>query len=95
MSELQAKWDAINSENTETPKAAEVLLYNQHLLPEYGNALDLACGLGANALCLAKQGLWVEAWDVSYIALAKLDEQAQKKPTDSYSSMLNNGRSSA
>lgn len=79
MSELQAKWDAIYSENTEKPKAAEVLLYNQHLLPEYGNTLDLACGLGANALLLAQQKLQVEAWDVSSVALTKLGEQAQKQ----------------
>jgi 2-polyprenyl-3-methyl-5-hydroxy-6-metoxy-1,4-benzoquinol methylase len=33
-------------------------------------ALDLACGLGANALVLAKQGLTTEAWDISAIFIA-------------------------
>jgi SAM-dependent methyltransferase len=79
MSELQLKWDAIYTENTETPKASEVLLCNQHLLPTHGNALDLACGLGGNALFLAQQGLQLEAWDISGIALAKLGELAQKQ----------------
>ena len=79
MSALQLKWDAIYQKNNATPNAAEVLLYNQHLLPTHGNALDLACGLGSNALFLAQQGLQVEAWDISCIALAKLDEQAQQQ----------------
>lgn len=79
MIELQLKWDAIYTENTETPKASEVLLCNQHLLPTHGNALDLACGLGGNALFLAQQGLQLEAWDISGIALAKLGELAQKQ----------------
>jgi tellurite methyltransferase len=55
------------------------LLCHQHLLPIQGNALDLASGLGGNALILAQQGLQVEAWDISSVALAKLDEQAQKQ----------------
>lgn len=79
MSELQAKWDEIYSENTATPEAAEVLLRHQYLLPNQGNALDFASGLGGNALFLAKQGLQVEAWDVSAVALAKLGEQVQKQ----------------
>ena len=79
MSELQLKWDAIYTENTQSPKASEVLLCNQHLLPTHGNALDLACGLGSNALFLAQQGLQVEAWDISPIALAKLAENAQQQ----------------
>ena len=79
MSELQLKWDAIYRNNEHSPKAAEVLLCHQHLLPIQGNALDLASGLGGNALILAQQGLQVEAWDISSVALAKLDEQAQKQ----------------
>ncbi|TXL01416.1 hypothetical protein BMR02_03765 [Methylococcaceae bacterium HT1] len=46
------------------------------LLPSAGVALDLASGLGANALLLAKQGLTTQAWDISSVALRKLQQQA-------------------
>lgn len=49
--------------------AAPVLTDNAHLLPATGRALDLACGLGVNAAFLAEQGLDVEAWDVSEVAI--------------------------
>lgn len=54
------------------PPPAEVLGQNQHLLPASGRALDLASGRGANALCLARRGLAVAAWDKSATALATL-----------------------
>lgn len=77
------KWDkhyqscSITDEK-EFPIAAEVLLHNQHLLPESGTALDLACGLGANAICLAEQGLSTSAWDISASALDQLSNQTKK-----------------
>lgn len=43
-----------------------------HLLPPTGIALDLACGLGGNALLLAGKGLQVYAWDVSRVAIERL-----------------------
>jgi SAM-dependent methyltransferase len=60
------------------------LLQNQHLLPTTGNALDLACGLGANALFLASKGLTCQAWDFSTVALEKLAIRArdQKLPVE-------------
>lgn len=51
---------------------ATVLLENAHLLPRHGTALDLACGLGANALLLAAHGLTTYAWDISPVAIDKL-----------------------
>jgi len=45
-----------------------------HLLPAQGKALDLASGLGANALFLAQQNLVTHAWDISSIAIEKLKE---------------------
>ena len=54
--------------------AAEVLNENQHLLPAHGCALDLACGLGANALVLARRGLDTYAWDSAEAAIARLQK---------------------
>lgn len=62
--------------------AAEVLLDNQHLLPESGKALDMACGLGANATCLAQNGLITSAWDISESALEQLIEHAKSHQLD-------------
>lgn len=55
---------------------AFVLSENLHLLPPTGKALDLACGLGANAIQLANCGLDVCAWDISDIALGQLSQKA-------------------
>lgn len=78
----QGKWDAHYSSVTELPSTAEVLQQNLHLLPEQGRALDLACGLGANALLLANHGLQTSAWDVSSVAIEKLKECANEKNLD-------------
>lgn len=56
---------------------AQVLLDNRHLLPASGAALDVACGLGANALLLAEHGLTTYAWDSSTVAVDKLQENAR------------------
>jgi SAM-dependent methyltransferase len=55
------------------------LTENIFLLPKNGTVLDLACGLGANALLLAKKGLKTHAWDNSAVALKKLNENAVKR----------------
>ena len=62
----------------ETPPA-RVLLENAHLLPRGGVALDLACGLGANALLLASRGFEVVAWDSSSVAIDKLRTLARAR----------------
>jgi 2-polyprenyl-3-methyl-5-hydroxy-6-metoxy-1,4-benzoquinol methylase len=73
------KWDRIYSDRKSAqPQPAEVLLQNRHLLPKQGVALDLACGLGANSLLLAEQGLEVHAWDISSVAITQLDKLAQQ-----------------
>ncbi len=72
----QDKWNARYQAVDKQAHAAQVLIDNLHLLPASGTALDLACGLGGNALLLAKQGLSVEAWDISPVAIAKLKQQA-------------------
>ncbi len=78
MSDIQQKWDArYQQSESGLPVAAEVLSQNQHLLPKTGNALDLACGRGGNALLLAAQGLTVMAQDISPVAIAQLSQTAQ------------------
>jgi SAM-dependent methyltransferase len=48
------------------------------LLPR-GNVLDIACGMGRNAIFLAEQGYAVTAVDMSEVALSLLDEEAQHR----------------
>lgn len=55
---------------------AQVLSKNDFLLPTSGTALDLACGLGANAVFLAQRGLRVTAVDLSQVAIDKLGQYA-------------------
>ena len=70
-------WDRRYSSSTaRVPAPARVLTENAHLLPNSGIALDLACGLGGDALFLAEQGLDVRAWDLSGIAVERLSESA-------------------
>jgi SAM-dependent methyltransferase len=76
---LQAKWDSRHADPGKQPSAALVLTQNRHLLPPQGSALDLACGLGGNALLLAEQGLDVSAWDISPVAIDRLTAAAQRK----------------
>lgn len=77
--DVQNKWDARYQKTPlVSPVAAEVLVNNVHLLPESGDALDLACGLGGNALLLAKSGLRTSAWDISPVALKQLDANSLK-----------------
>ena len=70
------QWNQRYSKTTEAGEPAKVLKAFSHLLPAEGIALDLACGLGANALFLAQQGLTVQAWDTSQVALTKLQASA-------------------
>jgi len=71
------KWNHIYSQSGhECYTAVEVLTENDFLLPTIGCALDLASGLGANAIFLAEQGLAVTAWDISVVAIDKLTAYA-------------------
>ncbi|MBM3224492.1 MAG: class I SAM-dependent methyltransferase [Candidatus Tectomicrobia bacterium] len=72
------KWNARYHESTSTPQAALVLREYTHLLPSTGCALDLACGLGGNALLLAAHGLVTYAWDIAEVAISRLQAAAQQ-----------------
>lgn len=78
MTNIKNKWDERYRESIASyPEPALVLQQNTHLLPVEGHAVDLACGLGANALLMASLGLQSHAWDISGEALAKLTVEAQ------------------
>lgn len=49
-----------------------------HLVPEKGRALDAACGVGVNAIHLARHGLRVFGLDISEYALQLAMERAKK-----------------
>ncbi len=73
---LSDKWNRIYQSASTQSEPVAVLTENLFLLPQKGFALDLASGLGANALLLAKQGLTTQAWDISTVAMHKLQQQA-------------------
>lgn len=73
---LRRKWDERHGAAEDLGRLARVLEENQHLLPASGEALDLACGRGANALKLAELGLSVSAWDLSPVAIEGLAKEA-------------------
>ncbi|WP_415879387.1 class I SAM-dependent methyltransferase [Methylomonas sp. TEB] len=79
MTDLQSKWDAIYRDSAASPAPAEVLAQHRYLLPKQGKALELACGIGGNAILLAESGLAVDAWDISSVGLGILQQQAAEK----------------
>lgn len=80
MSDISEKWDQRYLSATDNfPQPASVLKEYSHLIPPHGIALDIACGLGGNALFLAKTGLSVHAWDISNVAIEKLKTHALSK----------------
>lgn len=72
------KWNRHYKDTTEPGQAVWVLNEFENLLPASGKALDLACGTGANSLFMAKRGLDVTAWDISDLAIEKLDTFASQ-----------------
>lgn len=73
---VRQKWNKRYLDDEAWPAPSQVLQDNLHLLPAQGEALDLACGLGANALLLAAGGLETHAWDISPVAIERLQGQA-------------------
>jgi tellurite methyltransferase len=78
--ELRRKWDLRYAQSSGPSAPLEVLTENAHLLPERGDALDLACGLGGSALFLARHGLRTQAWDLSAVAVQALQRAAGDLP---------------
>ena len=80
------KWDSryrlsdTSPTDSTPPEPSTVLTEYSCLLPEPGaNALDLACGLGGNALELATRGLRTFAWDISANAIERVSAMAGER----------------
>ncbi|WP_139349763.1 class I SAM-dependent methyltransferase [Thioalkalivibrio denitrificans] len=77
---MHEKWDTrYRDADVSEARPCRVLAEFAHLLPERGRALDLAAGLGGNAKLLAEAGLDTEAWDISPVAVEKLNEYARTR----------------
>ncbi len=75
----QVKWDQIYTDGNEKPAGpCRALSSHSHLLPAEGDALDLACGRGGNALYLAARGFATHAWDISPVAVKALSDRARR-----------------
>ncbi len=76
----RVKWNDRYRDAAQGPvEPCYVLTEYSHLLPKSGHALDLACGMGGNALFLAERGLETSAWDISSVAIDKLQAVAKSK----------------
>ena len=67
-------WDNVfEAKNCVDATPCDALKENIHLIPNgKGKALDLACGMGGNAIFLAqKSEMEVFAWDMSSVAISK------------------------
>jgi 2-polyprenyl-3-methyl-5-hydroxy-6-metoxy-1,4-benzoquinol methylase len=75
-----ARWDTRyrDREAATAAKAPDALIASGFvdLIPTVGRALDVACGVGAQALWLALRGLDVEAIDVSTEAVRRVTDRA-------------------
>ena len=60
------------------PQACSLLREYRHLLPTSGQALDIACGRGGNALLLAANGLATSAWDYADAAIEQVHHHASQ-----------------
>ena len=77
---LLSKWNQKYSRSSpQLPKPSKILKDFVHLLPARGTALDVACGMGGNALFLAEQGLDALALDFSSVAIDKLRSFASRR----------------
>jgi 2-polyprenyl-3-methyl-5-hydroxy-6-metoxy-1,4-benzoquinol methylase len=77
--QAQERWNDRYRQSRGTPAPAQILRDFAHLLPYAGDALDLACGMGANALFLAARGLHTWAWDVSDVAITHVRCTAKQR----------------
>lgn len=73
------KWnEAYQDVEISTAAPAAVLRDNAYLLPQSGDALDLACGRAGNSIFLAKKGFQVDATDISPVVLQQVQTFADK-----------------
>jgi len=73
-------WDDVYTEKEiDQATPAEVLLMNEHLLSSQGRALDFASGLAGSGAFLERKGYAVTAWDLSSVAVNKINQLAKQK----------------
>ena len=73
--DTKQKWDEIYAkQKSGSIQAAYVVNQFAHLLPNKGVALDIASGLGGNAIYFARHGLISHAWDISSQAIENLNQ---------------------
>ncbi|MBN1681662.1 MAG: class I SAM-dependent methyltransferase [Anaerolineae bacterium] len=74
------RWDRRYANPFDLTKAANALLTRHVPPPGPGDrVLELACGLGRNALWLAEQGYRVDAIDISLVALRQAHAEMQRR----------------
>jgi len=84
-----ADWDQIYQDRkVEKSTPARVLLDNQRLLPSSGKALDYASGLSGNGKFLAQRGFDVTAWDLSGIAVDKINAYSSENKLPLYAKKI-------
>lgn len=75
----RARWDARYRDAKDGPAApCAALVAAAPFLPAQGVALDLACGLGGNALWLAAHGFETHAWDIAPEAIVRVQAAAER-----------------
>ena len=74
--DVRKKWDTAYKQKSLDTEPCSVLKEFPHLLPKIGHALDLACGLAANAFFLSATGLEVDAVDISPVAIEGVNSKA-------------------
>jgi 2-polyprenyl-3-methyl-5-hydroxy-6-metoxy-1,4-benzoquinol methylase len=70
------KWDQKYADRSARCDPSQLLISLDHFLPRHGRALDLAGGVGRNAIWLASRGLDVTVWDVSKVGLSLARDRA-------------------
>jgi len=79
MGDAASIWDEKYRDGEGSLQPADLLLQNRHLLPEGGQALDVAMGTGRNALHLASLGFQVTGIDVSSVAVGRCRAKAEQR----------------
>ena len=79
MQKIRTKWNKRYVDVHVPNQVINVLKLNQHLLPAQGKSLDLASGLGGNALRMAELGFSSHAWDISDAAVKKIQEFSRER----------------
>ncbi len=85
METIRSKWNKRYGSVHVPNQVIDVLEINQHLLPNEGRSLDLACGLGGNALRMAELGFESHAWDISDAGIQKVNEFASERQLNLFS----------